>query len=98
MALSAEYGEFWPSAISLTGRICTISRPAEPSHPAKRGRSRISPMPQLSREGIEKRGTSAPACRPVANRPGSGIGPLQNLSHALGEHMWLREQGADGAG
>ena len=64
IALSAEYGEFCPSSISFTGSSCTKSRPACSSHRANRGRSGISPTPQLARDGIENNGTSTPAWRP----------------------------------
>ena len=37
IALSAEYGEFCPSAISLTGSSWTMSMPARATHAAKRG-------------------------------------------------------------
>ena len=57
----AEYGEFCPSAISLTGRSRTKSNPAPSSQVAKRTRSGISPIPQLPLEGIEKSGTNTPA-------------------------------------
>ena len=64
IALIAEYGEFCPSAISLIGSSCTNEKPASAIQAPSRGRSPISPMPQLSRDGSEKSGTSRPAWRP----------------------------------
>ena len=64
IALRAEYGEFCPSSISLTGSSWTRSSPAADSQRANSGRSAISPTPQLARDGMEKSGTSTPACRP----------------------------------
>ena len=93
IALIAEYGEFWPSAISLTGSNCTMSSDAASSQRANRGRSGISPMPQLAREGIEKSGTMTPACRPDPKR--SGIRPLQDPQHALAQDRRFRQQADD---
>ena len=61
IALRAEYGEFCPSSISLTGSNWTRSSPAADSQRANGGRSAISPTPQLARDGMEKSGTSTPA-------------------------------------
>ena len=61
MALIAEYGEFWPSAISFTGSNWTKSHPALSSQEANLARSGISPTPQLPPDGIENSGTSTPA-------------------------------------
>jgi hypothetical protein len=61
IALRAEYGELWPSCISLIGRSCTKSSPTLSSQRPNGTRSGISPIPQLRRVGIEKSGTSAPA-------------------------------------
>jgi hypothetical protein len=61
MALSAEYGELWPSCISFIGSSWTMSRPADVSHRLNVTRSGISPMPQLRRPGIEKSGARIPA-------------------------------------
>ncbi len=64
IALIAEYGEFCPSAISLMGSNCRKEKPARVIQPPNRGRSPISPIPQLSRDGSAKSGTSSPAWRP----------------------------------
>jgi hypothetical protein len=61
IALSAEYGEFCPPAISFSGSSCTNEKPASAIHSLSVGRSHSSPMPQLRRDGIEKSGTSIPA-------------------------------------
>jgi hypothetical protein len=64
IALSAEYGELWPPAISLSGSSCTKANPALDTQSPSAGRSASSPIPQLRRDGIEKSGTSSPAYRP----------------------------------
>ena len=74
IALSAEYGELWPSAISLTGSSCSDRQAgARAATPAKTGRSAISPIPQLREEGIENSGTSAPARRPASERSATHV-------------------------
>src|SRR5829696_733348 len=94
IALSAEYGELCPSAISFAGSSCTNPRPAAESQRASRGRSGISPMPQLAREGIENSGTRMPACRPVSNRS-LDIRPLQDAPDPVSKGPGLREQADD---
>src|SRR3954468_11591614 len=94
IALRAEYGEFWPSAISLTGRSWTKRSPAADSQGASRGRSEISPIPQLRRDGIENSGTSAPAWRPLSNAR-SDIRPLHHAPHPLDKRGHLRQQADD---
>src|SRR5439155_1330505 len=93
IALIAEYGEFCPSAISLRGRSWTKARRASRIHRAKLGRSASSPMPQLARDGIEKSGTSTPACRPPLNS--RGIHTLQHARDAAGEFVRLRQEADD---
>jgi len=61
MAVSAEYGEFCPTAISLIGSSWMNENPACDIQRSSFGRSPISPMPQLSRDVSEKSGTSRPA-------------------------------------
>ena len=97
IALNAEYGELCPSCISLSGRNWTKSNPADSSHFESGTRSGISPIPQLRRDGIEKSGTSTPACRPVLNRPGTrlGIGSLQHAPDTLGKDLRLGQQADD---
>src|SRR6185312_3712634 len=97
IALMAEYGEFWPSAISLTGNSWTKSQPALSSHEANLARSGISPIPQLPREGIEKSGTSTPAWR-VSAKPGSDMGDFHHASNALSEDIRFRQQADDEKG
>src|SRR6476620_3280647 len=94
IALIAEYGECWPSAISFTGSSWTKSHPARSSHDANRARSGISPMPQLPRDGIEKSGTSTPACRPSA-KPISDMSGFHHSSNSLAKHVRLRQQADD---
>src|SRR5688500_15915297 len=90
IALNAEYGEVWPSAISLTGSSCTTESPAWCSHVARIGRSAISPIPQLSALGIEKSGTSAPARRP--RRRDSAMDSIQHPPQAFFEDLGRRQQ------
>src|SRR6185295_285797 len=94
IAVIAEYGEFWPFAISLTGRSWTKSNPARSSHDANRDRSGISPIPQLPREGIEKSGTRAPACRRSA-KCDSGIDRFHHPANALRERGRFRQEADD---
>src|SRR5690606_19534792 len=63
IALSAEYGELWPVAMSSTGSTCSARMPAACSHGANSARSAMSPMPQLRDEAIEKSGSRMPARR-----------------------------------
>src|SRR6185295_5117151 len=63
MALTAEYGDCWPAAISFRGSNWRTDCPAADSHFVIGARSAISPMPQLRVEGKEKSGTSKPARR-----------------------------------
>ena len=82
MADTAAYGECWLVCISLSGRICSTSKPASPSHADRIGRSAISPMPQLARLGAENSGSSNPACRPVASRCDEGTAqPASDRDH-----------------
>src|SRR5262245_45588536 len=93
IALNAEYGELCPSCISLSGRNCTKSKPADSSQRANGTRSGSSPMPQLCRDGIEKSGTSTPACRRLLNRrPPLPMGTLQHTLHAVAEQLRLWQQ------
>src|SRR5262245_39036229 len=90
IALRAEYGEFCPSAISLSGSIWRkLSLASRIQHPS-RSMSGISPMPQLSREGIEKSGTSNPAWRPV--KKSRGTHALQDQPDSAGEYVWLWQE------
>src|SRR5262245_15919559 len=91
IALIAEYGEFWPSAISFTGNSRTKSQPARSSHEAKLARSGISPMAQLPRDGIENSGTSTPVWRASA-KPVSDMCGFHHSSNTLGENIRFREQ------
>src|SRR4051812_22324325 len=91
IVLNAEYGDRWPGAISLTGSNWTRPRPAVISQRAKCGRSEISPIPQLSRDGMENSGTTTPARRPAAGSP-SGTSTLHHEANALSEHRRLRQQ------
>src|SRR6478672_2741848 len=79
------------------GRSCTKSSPPAASHRAKSGRSAISPIPQLDREGIENSGAITPACRPWTNRDRSGscIGALEDPAHAFVERVRLRKKAQD---
>ena len=97
IALNAEYGELCPSCISLSGRNWTKSNPADYSHFERGTRSGISPIPQLRRDGIEKSGTSTPACRPVLNRPGTrlDIGSLQDAPDTLSKYLRFGQQTDD---
>src|SRR5438874_8220313 len=96
IALSAEYGEFCPSAISFNGSSCRKLNPASRIQHPMRMMSGISPMPQLAREGMEKSGTSRPACRPV--KKSRGMHAFQDQAHAAGEHVRLRQQADDEKG
>src|SRR2546421_358500 len=96
IALSAEYGEYCPSAISFSGSSCTKLKPASRIQQPMRMRSGISPMPQLSLEGIENSGTSRPACRPV--KKSRGMHALQYQVHTAGERVRLRQQTHDEKG
>src|SRR4030095_14782952 len=87
---SAEYGEFCPSAISLSGSICRKLSPASRIQHPRRTMSGISPLPQLSRGGIEKSGTSNPACRPV--KKSRFMQALQNQPDSPGEYVRLGQQ------
>src|SRR5262249_12699950 len=96
VALMAEYGEFCPSSISLSGSSWTKSSPASAIHDAKRPRSGISPIPHLARDGIEKSGAITPASRPESKRPrASGIGALHRAANPVGERRRLRQQAHD---
>ena len=90
IALSAEYGEFCPSAISFSGRSWTKSNPAADIHWPSRTTSGISPIPQLSRDGIENSGTRTPACRPW--KKSRAIDTLQKALHAGRKRRWLGQQ------
>src|SRR3954464_6972428 len=94
IALIAEYGEFWPSAISLTGSKRVKSSPQRSSQAANRVRSGISPIPQLARDGIENSGTSAPAWRAPTKFP-SGMRQLHHPPNAFGEDRRGRQQADD---
>ena len=64
IALSAEYGEFCPSAISLTGSSCTKSSPAAVSQRREaRQIGDLADPPALARRNREER-HEAPAWRP----------------------------------
>src|SRR5262245_26119295 len=90
IALIAEYGEFWPSAISLIGSSWTNENPASDIQRPSRGRSPISPMPQLPPDGIEKSGTSRPACRPW--KKSRGIETILYQPGAAAEDAGLGQQ------
>src|SRR5262245_11225051 len=90
IALSAEYGEFCPPAISLSGSSCTNANPASDIHEPSVGRSVSSPMPQLRREGIETSGTSRPAYR--SWKKSRGIDAIQDALHAAREGLGLLQQ------
>src|SRR5215831_10425104 len=68
IALIAEYGDCWPGAISLIGKICNTETPARVSHAASGAISPISPIPQLVVEAHENRGTRTPARRVMASQ------------------------------
>src|SRR6516225_7872826 len=93
IAVRAEYGEFCPTAISLSGKSWTNENPASASHAPNFGRSPISPMPQLSRDGIEKSGTSTPACRPRKKSRGTDV--LQDGIDAARKRFRVRQQAHD---
>src|SRR5687768_16297814 len=67
------------------------SMPAAATHRANRGRSGLSPIPQLRRDGIEKSVTISPARRP---RTTLSIDPLNQPSYSLAERPRLRQQAA----
>src|SRR6185437_1719145 len=93
IALSAEYGEFWPSAISLSGSSWTNEHPASAIHAPSLGRSGSSPMPQLSFDGTENSGTSSPAWRP--RKKSRGIDALQQTIDGRREDVRLWQQTHD---
>src|SRR5687768_3152737 len=96
IAVIAEYGEFWPSAISLIGSSCTNENPASAIHRPSSGRSPISPIPQLSRDGIENSGTSRPAWRPW--KKSRAIESLLHQARAAREHIRLGQEADDDEG
>src|SRR3954447_6580600 len=96
IALSAEYGEFCPSAISFNGSSCRKLNPASRIQQPIRMTSGISPTPQLSRDGIENSGTSRPAWRPA--KKSRVMHALQDQAHAACEDVGRWQQADDEKG
>src|SRR5512139_2211844 len=98
IALRAEYGEQVQTDISLRGRTWRMSSRALESQAASGAMSPISPMPQLSVDGIENSGTSTPAWRPalvsidIFALTASGDGPRQSLPDPVAKHARLGQQ------
>ena len=83
MALSAEYGDCWPGAISLIGSSWRMRWPAPASQRVSGARSPMSPMPQLVEDGHENSGISRPAWRRAAGHSWLATGAIEAPQDAI---------------